>query len=135
MAHVRAHTLTTVLIVENEAIIRLELADQLRDMGFIALEAADADEAIALLESCPGISVMFTDVTMPGSMDGLRLAHHVRLRWPPMKIIVASGKVDAQLAALPEGSIFLPKPYRPEALAEALKSAPRQRKRTPAPRL
>src|ERR1700722_6801077 len=95
----------TVLIVENEAIVRLELASQLSEMGLIVLAASDADEAIALLDENAGISVMFTDITMPGSMDGIRLAHHVRGRWPPVRIIVASGKIETQLATLPEGSI------------------------------
>jgi len=113
-------TPTTILVVENEALVRLELADRLGDSGLIVLVASNADEAIALLDAHREIEVLFTDVTMPGSMDGIRLAHHVRDRWPPVKIIVASGKIGAELCDLPDGSLFLTKPYAPEELALAL---------------
>ncbi len=110
----------TVLIVEHEHIVQMELEAQLLDMGLTVLAAGDADEAIALLDAHPEIELMLTDLRMPGSMDGIRLAHHVRGRWPPVKIIVASGVTRTQLSQLPEGSIFLAKPYGPEALAAAL---------------
>jgi CheY-like chemotaxis protein len=113
-------TQTTVLIVENEALVRKELAVRLADMGLIVLVASDADEAIALLDSYPEIEVMFTDIRMPGTMDGVRLAHHVRHRWPPIRIIVASGLINTRLCELPVGSIFLSKPYAPDTLVEAL---------------
>jgi CheY-like chemotaxis protein len=113
---------TTVLIVENEAIIRLELADRLAGMGLIVLTACDADEAIRLLDIHREITLLLTDVMMPGSLDGVRLAHHVRGRWPPVRIIVVSGLINIELADLPDDSIFLPKPYGPEALVEALRA-------------
>src|SRR5580692_7223901 len=97
---------STILVVEDEAIIRLELVDWLCDMGLVVLEANNADEAIALLDTHPEIELLMTDILMPGSMDGARLAHHVRGRWPPVKIIVASGLVDTLLADLPKGSFF-----------------------------
>jgi CheY-like chemotaxis protein len=108
------------LIVENEAIVRLELADRLVEMGLKVFVADGADEAIRLLDAHAEIELMFTDITMPGSMDGLRLAHHVRERWPPVRIIVTSGLISTLLSDLPAESIFLAKPYAPEALAEAL---------------
>ncbi len=111
---------TTVLIVEDEAIVRLELAAQLNEMGYIALAAADADQAIALLDRHPEISILVTDIRMPGSMDGLRLAHHVRHRWPPIRIIVISGLLDTELSQLPVDSIFLSKPNAPQDLTDAL---------------
>jgi len=111
---------TTVLIVEDEAIVRLELTTQLNEMGYIALAAGDADQAIALLDRHPEISILVTDIRMPGSMDGLRLAHHVRHRWPPIRIIVVSGLLDTELSQLPVDSIFLSKPNAPEDLAQAL---------------
>ena len=111
---------TTVLIVENEAILRMELTDRLAAMGLTVLSAAGADEAIALLDAHPEITVLMTDVKMPGSMDGARLARHARDRWPPLKIIVASGMPDAALADLPIGALVLPKPFWPEALSDAL---------------
>jgi CheY-like chemotaxis protein len=110
----------TILVVENEALVRLELADRLARSGMTVLVASDADEAIVLLDTHPEIEVLFTDIRMPGSIDGVRLAHHVRDRWPPVKIIVASGMTDAALRELPQGSLFLSKPYAPEALAGAL---------------
>jgi two-component system, response regulator PdtaR len=110
----------TILVVENEALVRLELADQLAELSFVVLTARDADEAIALLDTHPEIELLFTDIKMPGSMDGLRLAHHVRDRWPPVKIIVTSGLVRTELSELPGGSLFLAKPYAPETLAGAL---------------
>ena len=113
-------TSTTVLIVENEAIVRMELTGRLAAMGLTVLAAADADEAIALLDDHPEISVLMTDIAMPGSMDGARLAHHAKRRWPPLKIIVASGLMDARQVDLPRDTIFLAKPFWPEALASAL---------------
>jgi CheY-like chemotaxis protein len=110
----------TILVVENEAIVRSEVADRLSRQGLVVLTASDADEAIALLDTHPEIEVLFTDIRMPGSMDGIRLAHHVRHRWPPVKIIVASGRIETLLEELPPGSVFLAKPYAPETLAGAL---------------
>jgi len=111
----------TVLIVENEALVRLELVSRLAEIGLTPLAASDADEAIALLDSHPEIELLLTDITMPsGSMDGVRLAHHVRDRWPPVKIIVVSGLIDTDPADLPRDSIFLTKPCRPEILMDAL---------------
>ena len=106
----------TILIVENEALIRLELTDWLTEQGLTVLAADDADEAIALLDSHPEIELLMTDIQMPGSMDGIRLAHHVRDRWPPVKIIVASAKWGTQLCDLPAGSVFVPKPLEPQDL-------------------
>ena len=111
---------TTVLIVDDEAILRLELKGRLKEMGMIALVADDADEAIVLLETHPEITVLFTDIRMAGSMDGVRLAHHAFRRWPPIRIIVTSGLTPVDLASLPDDSLFLQKPYPPEDLAGAL---------------
>jgi len=111
---------TTVLIVEDEAVIRLELKSRLAEMGLTVLVADDADEAIALLEIHPEITVLFTDIRMAGSMDGVRLAHQAFRRWPPIKIIVTSGLTPVDLTTLPDDSLFLPKPYPPEDLASAL---------------
>jgi len=93
-----------VLIVEDEPLLRILAAEVVEDAGFIALEASDADEAVALLESRPDISLLFTDISMPGSMDGLKLAHAVRNRWPPIKILVVSGQIRVRLSELPANS-------------------------------
>jgi CheY-like chemotaxis protein len=101
-----------VLIVEDEPLIRMGAVSLMEDAGFEVYEAGSADAAIALLERHE-ISLIFTDVNMPGSMDGLKLAHYVRGRWPPVKIIVTSGHVNLTEESLPAGALFLPKPYDP----------------------
>ncbi|MFS2153894.1 response regulator [Rhizobium sp. Rhizsp42] len=83
-----------VLIVEDEALIRYAIANELEDQGFVVFAANDADEAIVSIENHTEISVVFTDIDMPGSMDGIKLAAFVRDRWPPIKIIVTSGRVS-----------------------------------------
>jgi len=120
MAQPRVGRRTTILIVENEAIIRLELAAELADMGLRVLVACDADDAIALLDADPNISLLLTDITMPVSMDGVRLAHHVRDRWPPIKIIATSGRPGARLGDLPSGSLFFAKPYSPDIVRRVM---------------
>ncbi|MDB5432222.1 MAG: putative response regulator [Caulobacter sp.] len=109
-----------ILIVESETLVRMELVTSLTEMGLRVLAAANADEAIVLLDTHPEIEVLLTDIGMPGSMDGLKLAHHVRERWPPVKIIVTSGLLSTQLSDLPGESLFLPKPYGPVSLTEVL---------------
>jgi two-component system, response regulator PdtaR len=111
-----------VLIVEDDTLLRLLAVEVVEEAGYVALEAGDADEAVALLESRPDISVLFTDVNMPGSMDGLKLAHAVRDRWPPIKILLVSGKVRLQPSELPFNSRFVVKPYRAAAMVEQLRS-------------
>lgn len=103
-----------ILIVEDEPLVRIEMASSIKDAGFTAYEAGNADEAIRILEQHSEIRLIFTDIHMPGSMDGLRLAHYVRGRWPPVKIIVTSGMVKVRSEDMPEGALFVEKPYRPE---------------------
>jgi CheY-like chemotaxis protein len=112
----------TILIVENEALIRIELAAQLADMGLRVLVACDADEAITVLDAHRDISVLLTDLTMPGSMDGVRLAHYVRNRWPPIKIVATSGRQRSGVCDLPSGAKFFAKPYSPATLRRAIAS-------------
>ena len=111
---------TVILIVEDDPILRLNAANIAEDAGFEVLEAANADEAIVLLEGRSDIRILFTDIDMPGSMDGLKLSHAVRKRWPPVKIIVTSGQVKVTAADLPEGSLFFDKPYRSDQISAAL---------------
>lgn len=89
----------------------MHAAEMIRDLGFGVIEAANADQAISLLESGSEISVVFTDIQMPGSMDGLRLAAAVRKRWPPVALLVTSGQFRPGQGDLPENAHFLPKPY------------------------
>jgi two-component system, response regulator PdtaR len=111
-----------VLVVEDDFLLRTLAVEVVEEAGFVALEARDADEAVALLESRADISLLFTDIDMPGSMDGLKLAHAVRGRWPPIKILVVSGKVRLEPSQLPSNGRFVPKPYRVEAMVEELRS-------------
>jgi len=110
-----------VLIVEDEFLLRMDAADMIGAAGFEVVEAGNADQAIEILESRRDITVVFTDIQMPGSMDGLRLARAVRGRWPPIKIIATSGRVRVAKADLPEGGRFLPKPYSPAQVAGVLR--------------
>jgi two-component system, response regulator PdtaR len=115
-------SLPVVLIVEDEPLLRMLAVEVVEDAGFVALEACDADEAVMLLESRTDISLLFTDINMPGSMDGLKLAHAVRDRWPPIKILVVSGQERLQPCQLPSNSYFVGKPYQASVLAEELRS-------------
>ena len=100
-----------VLVVDDEPLIRLSIVADLEGEGFAVFEAACAEEAIAVIERHPEIRLVFTDVDMPGSMDGLKLAEFVRDRWPPIKIIVTSGHHNVEPNDLPDGSPFMAKPY------------------------
>jgi CheY-like chemotaxis protein len=110
-----------VLIVEDEFLLRMDAVDMIEAAGFDALEAANADEAIAILESRLDITVVFTDIQMPGSMDGLKLARAVRGRWPPIKIIATSGQISVTESDLPAGGRFLSKPYSPNQITGVLR--------------
>ncbi len=101
----------TVLIAEDEVLVRLQLADTLTDAGYTVYEASGADEAIAMMEKHPEIEVLITDIDMPGSMDGLKLSHFVRHKYPPVRIIVASSHVKIDACDLPERGVYLGKPY------------------------
>ena len=111
-----------ILVVEDEALIRMHCAEMVRDLGFEVIEAVDADEAVSLLESVPGIKVVFTDIQMPGSMDGLMLAAAIRDRWPPVALLITSGKVRPPTNDMPAGARFIPKPYSPWQIKEQLHS-------------
>lgn len=102
----------TVLVVEDDFIIRLDIVDALMDAGFNVIEAGDVLEAVRILGVTPGISAVFTDVDMPGSEDGLDLARHVRAGWPPVAILVTSGDRRVSQSDLPTDGRFLTKPYR-----------------------
>ena len=110
-----------VLVVEDEFLVRIGTRAALEMAGFDILEAGDTDEAIAILGARNDISLIFTDVHMPGSMDGLKLAHFVRDRWPPVKIVATSGRTKISDGDLPEGGRFLPKPYSAAEITETLR--------------
>ena len=110
----------TVLVVEDEALILWSTAQDLRDAGYEVLEAGNADEALEILTANPQISLLFTDVDMPGSMDGLKLSAAVASGWPPVKIIVTSGKTVLLPHQLPPEGRFMAKPYRSERVIAAM---------------
>ncbi|KQV32871.1 response regulator [Rhizobium sp. Root1204] len=109
-----------VLVVEDDPMQRMMAVDIVEEAGFTAIEAANADEAVLILEMRDDIRIMFTDIDMPGTMDGLLLASVVRDRWPPIEIIITSGKEGGSELQLPERSVFFPKPYDPEHLCSTL---------------
>ncbi len=111
-----------ILVVEDEPLLRMMAVDLVEDAGFEALEAANADEAIKLLECRNDIRVIFTDIDMPGSMDGLLLAAAVRDRWPPIQIILTSGHVHISEVELPVGGVFFSKPYDHSQVTRMLQS-------------
>ena len=111
-----------VLIVEDEFLLRMDSAQMIEEAGFEAVQAANADEAIAILRVRSDIRVVFTDIQMPGSMDGLKLARFVRDRWPPIKIVATSGRVAVDDGDLPDGGVFLPKPYRSGLVVATLRA-------------
>src|SRR6202000_646946 len=98
-----------ILIVEDEFLLRMDSAEVIENAGFEVIQAASADEAIAILTARPDIHVVFTDIQMPGAMDGLKVAGFVRDRWPPIKIVATSGLVRVEDDDLPAGSVFLRK--------------------------
>jgi len=109
----QAHPFTRecVLVVEDEPLLRMMAMDLVEDAGFEAVEARDATEALRILETRTDIRIVFTDVDMPGSMDGLKLAAAVRDRWPPIHIIITSGHVRLDDDQIPAETVFFPKPY------------------------
>jgi CheY-like chemotaxis protein len=112
--------LIRVLVVEDETFIRMDVVDMLRAAGFDILEAANADEAIRLLECNSDVRLIFTDIDMPGSMNGLKLSAAVRDRWPPVRIIATSGHFKIQAGDLPLDARFIPKPYQPREIISAI---------------
>ena len=110
-----------VLVVEDEFLIRMHAAEMIEEAGFEVVEASNADEAVAILEARLDVAVVFTDIQMPGSMNGLKLAMAVRGRWPPIHIVTTSGLIDVRTGDLPQGARFLPKPYSPAQIIGTLR--------------
>jgi CheY-like chemotaxis protein len=100
-----------VLVVEDEALVNIFTSSELRAAGYEVLSAYNGDEAIRILEERNDIDVVFTDINMPGSMDGLKLAAAVKIRWPPIRILVTTGKAAPALEWMPAGSAIILKPY------------------------
>jgi CheY-like chemotaxis protein len=109
-----------VLVVEDEFLSRLHAVNLVEDAGYKAIEASNSEEAIAILEARKDIRIVFTDVDMPGTMDGLKLAHAIRTRWPPVELIVTSGHFNLSDADMPERGRFISKPYRDQDIVSAI---------------
>ena len=111
-----------VLVVEDEMLLRMRAVDMVEDAGFTSVEAVDADQAVAILESRSDIALLFTDIQMPGSMDGLKLAHAVHARWPPIKIILVSGQLRLADLNIPADSRFFGKPLEAKVMIAQMQS-------------
>lgn len=109
-----------ILIVEDDLLLRLLTIDILEHAGFATVQAENADEAVAILDARSDIALVITDINMPGSMDGVKLAHAVRDRWPPVKIIVVSSGTPR--SDLPAGSRFFAKPYAAHTMISEIRS-------------
>ncbi len=113
---------TNVLVVEDEMVLRMRAVDIVEDAGFTAVQAVNADEALAILKSRSDISLLFSDIQMPGSMDGLKLAHAVHDRWPSIKIILVSGQVKLSDTDKPADSRFFGKPLEMKQMITELQA-------------
>jgi len=111
------HSTPVVLVVDDEAILRMYAVDMFVQEGFHAFEAGDGAEALIQLGAHPEISVLFTDINMPGAMDGLALARIVCQRRPDVQLIITSGRAKPPQAEIPDRGQFLAKPYDPWVLA------------------
>jgi two-component system, response regulator PdtaR len=112
---------TVILTVEDEFLVSEFLDQILTSAGYEVVAAANADEAIAILEERKDIRVVITDINMPSSMDGLKLAAAVKRRWPPIEIIIATGLGKPWTEQMPDRSVFLPKPHTPATVLAAVR--------------
>jgi CheY-like chemotaxis protein len=111
----------TILVVEDEALIRIWATDLLEENGFSVLEAKDADAALKLLQSRHDVKLLFTDVQMPGSLNGMELAREVHSRWPHILLVITSGRERPTRAEIPDDGRFVAKPYSGEELLGQIK--------------
>ena len=120
MGQVKELRKPVVLVVEDEPLQRMMAVDMVEEAGFEVVEAADATEAIQILEARLDIRIVFSDIDMPRGMDGMKLAALVRSRWPPIEIILTSGRTPASEVSLPPRAVFFSKPFRPSEIVAEL---------------
>ncbi len=120
MTHSKPSSRPVVLVVEDEPILRMMAVEIVEEAGMEAIEAADADAAVEILEARADVRILFSDIRMPGSMDGLKLANIVGIRWPAVRIILTSGHCSLADIDLAPGNLFFPKPYNYRALEATL---------------
>ena len=118
MSDVSTSRPTLVLVVDDEPLVRMLGAEVLEDAGFLVVEAGNAAEALQKLESHPDVRVLFTDVNMPGEMDGIALAQLAKERRPDIRLLIASGQASPTQEELPNGSEFLRKPWSPGVVVD-----------------
>lgn len=123
MGQTQERLLPVVLVVEDEPFVRMMGADALQGAGFGVIEACDADEALRVLAARPDVCVVFTDVDMPGSLDGLALARRVHDCWPRIGVVVTSGRYLVAEEFMPYGDSFVSKPYGAQALVRRIEEA------------
>lgn len=111
-----------ILVVDDEPIIRLDAVAMIEDAGFIAYEAADAEEALGLISAHPEVSVLFTDINMPGPLDGLELARRIHDGWPMVQLVITSGRVMPSPDEIPDHGHFVAKPYQTSAVVDLLRT-------------
>jgi CheY-like chemotaxis protein len=117
-----------VVVAEDEPLLRMLVVEVMDDRGFIVREAEHAAAALAICKAqADEIDVLFTDVRMPGSMDGVELAHRVRENWPWISVVITSGNISASHKELPEGARFVPKPYDMHHVVELMRELRRDR--------
>jgi CheY-like chemotaxis protein len=114
---------STIIVVEDEILIRMLAAETLGEAGYCVIEASGADEALTIFETHDGdIQCLFTDIHMPGRLNGLELAHYVCAHWPAVKLIVTSSDANRKQSELPLGGIFMPKPYKQPNLIDQVQT-------------
>jgi two-component system, response regulator PdtaR len=110
-----------ILVVEDEPVLRILVGDILEDEGFVVAEAPNAEKAMEVLENRSDIRLLFTDINMPGAIDGVELARQVHERWPHIRLVITSGRKMLAHEEIPDDGRFLPKPYRPAELVGKVK--------------
>ena len=116
MEQIVTHQKPVVLVIDDDELVRWNAVDILADHGFAIEEADCVEGAIRILESHPDIQLVFTDIQMPGAIDGLELAHRVHRRWPHIRVVVTSGRLRPASSEMPDGGSFIAKPYGSERL-------------------
>lgn len=120
MSYASQYRKPVVLVVEDEPLLRMAAVDMIEEAGFDVVEAADATEAVEILERRLDIRIVFSDIDMPRGMDGMKLAALIRERWPPIQIILTSGYATVDTVQMPPNSVFFSKPYVEEKVVETL---------------
>jgi DNA-binding NtrC family response regulator len=112
---------STILVVEDDTLVRMVGADVLQDAGFDVIEASNADEALVLLSQVDDVQLLFSDVDMPGSMNGIELARQVHERWPDIRLLITSGQHDVSPDRLPDDGKFVRKPWTHDVLVQKVR--------------